>query len=134
MIVLLYSAVDCGPLIDPDNGQVDTSNETTFGSTATYTCHKESGSRTCGADGLWTSTEPNCQETGKIFTLKYQQLFNRIFLYCLLTELSAPTSDQARDISAIVVGVILVIVLVISMVIIALLSGYIVHLKKKQKL
>ena len=75
MRVLLYLVVDCGPLSDPDNGQVDTSNGTTFGNTATYTCHKESGSRTCGVDGLWTSTEPNCQETGKIFRTKYQQLF-----------------------------------------------------------
>ena len=55
-----------GPLTDPDNGQVDTSPGTTFGSTATYTCdtgYTLSGSqtRTCGENGNWTSSEPICQ-------------------------------------------------------------------------
>ena len=59
------SAVNCGPLTNPDNGQVDTSNGTTFGSTATYTCDtgytlSGSQSRTCGADEMWISTEPTC--------------------------------------------------------------------------
>ena len=54
-------AINCGPLTDPDNEQVDTSNGTTFGRIATYACCRESGSRTCGADGMWTSEEPNCQ-------------------------------------------------------------------------
>ena len=61
---LLYVIViDCGLLMDPDSGQVDMSNGTTFGSTATYTCQMAAGSRTCGADGSWTSAEPNCQGT-----------------------------------------------------------------------
>ena len=81
MGVLLYLAVDCGSLSNPDNGQVNTSNGTTFGSTVTYTCHRESGSRTCGANGLWTLTEPNCQVTGKI-SCKSQKLFDRVFLNC----------------------------------------------------
>ena len=64
--VSISTAVDCGPLADPDSGQVDTSSGTIFGSTATYTCdtgYTLSGSqtRTCGADGLWTPSEPICQ-------------------------------------------------------------------------
>ena len=61
-----YAVVDCGPLTDPDGGQIDTSNGTTFGNTATYTC---SGFRTCGADGLWTSLESNCQSEWEISSL-----------------------------------------------------------------
>ena len=60
------AAVDCGQLTDPDNGLVDTSYGTTFRSTATYTCdtgYALSGSQTrsCGADGNWTSSEPFCE-------------------------------------------------------------------------
>ena len=60
------TAINCGPLTDPDNGQVDTSSGTIFGSTATYTCdtgYTLSGSqtRTCGADGMWTLSEPFCE-------------------------------------------------------------------------
>ena len=59
------SAVNCGPLTNPNNGQVDTSPGTIFESIATYTCDtgytlSGSQSRTCGADGNWTSTEPTC--------------------------------------------------------------------------
>ena len=106
---------------------MDTSNGTVFGSTATYTCCKESGSRTCGADGLWTSTEPNCQETGKIQNKNLQELFD---FCCLSTELCASSDDHT---SVIIVSVIAVIWFVIFMVIIALLSGYIVHTKKKKQ-
>ena len=68
----LLLAVDCGSLTNPANGQVDTSSGTTFGSTATYTCAigytlSGSQSRTCGADGNWTSSEPSCN--GKLFSL-----------------------------------------------------------------
>ena len=63
--------IDCGPLTDPANGQVNTSG-TTFGSTATYTCDtgyilSGSQSRTCrafsspGPTGLWTSRKPLCE-------------------------------------------------------------------------
>ena len=54
-------AINCGPLTDPEDGQVDTSNGTTFGRIASYSCCRESGFRTCGADGMWTSEKPNCQ-------------------------------------------------------------------------
>ena len=60
--------INCGTLTNPINGQVDTSSGTAFQSTATYTCdtgYELSGSqsRTCGADGNWTSTEPVCNGT-----------------------------------------------------------------------
>ena len=59
-------SVDCGSLTNPNNGLVDTSSGTTFESTATYTCDigytlSGSQSRTCGAEGLWTFSEPICQ-------------------------------------------------------------------------
>ena len=57
---------DCGPLTDPHNGQVDTSSGTTFERIAAYTCDtgytlSGSQSRTCGTDGMWTSSEPTCR-------------------------------------------------------------------------
>ena len=66
MFTSMLLVTNCGLLTDPDNGQVNTSSGTTFGSTATYTCdngYALSGSqtRTCGADGNWTSSEPFCQ-------------------------------------------------------------------------
>ena len=59
-------SVDCGPLNNPNNGQVNVSPETTIGSIATYTCDigytlSGSQSRTCGVDGNWTSSEPFCE-------------------------------------------------------------------------
>ena len=67
-IISSFIVVDCGPLTNPDNGQVVTSHGTTFGSTATYTCdtgYTLSGSqtRTCGADGVWTLFTPVCEGT-----------------------------------------------------------------------
>ena len=57
--------VDCGPLPDPDKGRVNILNGTVFLSTATYTCNVVTGSpfRTCGADGLWSLSEPICHST-----------------------------------------------------------------------
>ena len=124
----LHSAVNCGPLTDPDNGQVDTSNGTTFGSTATYTCHKESVSRTCGADGLWTSTKPNCQ--GKNRNNYHAEA---VKLGVQLTDLLFPSDDCTGFITLITISSIAAIWLVISMAIIVLLSGYIVHLKRHHK-
>ena len=58
--------INCGPLTDPDDGQVNTSNGTTFGRIATYTCYRKSGSRTCETNGTWTLEEPNCQGSNLI--------------------------------------------------------------------
>ncbi len=75
----LLSAVDCGALMNPTNGQVDTSSGTTFVDRATYTCnigHNRVGtsSRTCLASGIWSSVQPTCK--GKIkplgsYTIQY---------------------------------------------------------------
>ena len=60
-----HVVVDCGPLPDPDNGRVNTSSGTVFLSTATYSCNVVTGAsfRTCGADGLWSLSEPTCHCT-----------------------------------------------------------------------
>ena len=60
-----YTVVDCGPLTNPDNGQVSAAT-TTYTSTADYTCitgYNLVGvnQRTCTAAGLWSDGEPTCQ-------------------------------------------------------------------------
>ncbi len=57
--------VDCGPLSSPDNGAVDLSNGTTFGSIAVYSCNEEfvrlgSDIRICQADENWSGDPPTC--------------------------------------------------------------------------
>ncbi len=60
-------AVDCGPLqLTNNNGAVDTSSGTTFMMTATYTCNPGytltgDMTRTCQANGMWSSSEPACE-------------------------------------------------------------------------
>ena len=122
--------INCGPLTDPDNGQVNASNGTTFGRIATYACYRESGSRTCEADGLWTSEEPNCQGS-------YLQQFNLcLLLHQKFTSIEFSTSTGSScttDNSGVVGGVTAAVLITISMVIIALLIGYIVHLRRQLK-
>ncbi|XP_064398980.1 nidogen-2-like [Halichondria panicea] len=60
------TTVDCGSLTNPTNGQVDTSNGTTLGSTAIYNCStgftlNGNSSRTCGSDGQWSGFQPTCE-------------------------------------------------------------------------
>ena len=62
--------LDCGTLVNPANGAVDTASGTTYGETATYTCDMGYGIqgdslRTCGVDGLWTGNNPTCVIGGK---------------------------------------------------------------------
>ncbi len=64
---LISIAVDCGSLTDPENGQVDISSGTTFGSTATYSCNtgfilNGAANRVCGIDGNWGSIAPTCRK------------------------------------------------------------------------
>ena len=66
LIYLTMKVVNCGSLVNPDNGQVDTASGTIFGRLATYTCdtgYTLSGSktRTCGADGMWMPSKPLCE-------------------------------------------------------------------------
>ena len=56
--------VDCGSLLNPQNGAVNTSG-TTLNSVANYSCNEGyeingTMTRTCGDDGNWSMVEPNC--------------------------------------------------------------------------
>ena len=62
---LSHSAVDCGPLNNPTNGQVMVP-ATTFNNMATYSCNSGytlngAQTRTCQASGVWSNAEPTCQ-------------------------------------------------------------------------
>ena len=65
-LIIPSIVVDCGPLGNHVNGQVDMSSGTTFMSTATYTCNAGYEligpvSRTCGSDGIWSPEAPTCK-------------------------------------------------------------------------
>ena len=65
-VSLLSTAVDCGALPDPANGQVNTTVGTTFGQTATYSCNigynlVGNSIRMCQATGLWSGSAPTCE-------------------------------------------------------------------------
>jgi len=60
------TAVDCGTLTNPVNGQVSHSGGTTFEQTATYSCNAGYGligdnTRTCQATRVWSGSAPICQ-------------------------------------------------------------------------
>ena len=62
----LCIVIDCGPLTDPPNGQVNTPSGTSVGRRATYTCNtgytlSSSQPLTCEADGNWTFLEVSCK-------------------------------------------------------------------------
>ena len=62
----LLTAVDCGTLTNPVNGQVTHTGRTRFGQTATYSCDTGyilvgDNNRTCQAAGNWSGSEPICQ-------------------------------------------------------------------------
>ena len=65
-IFFILTAVDCGPLTDPANGQVDHTAGTSLGQTATYSCNTGynlvgNGTRTCQATGNWSGSAITCQ-------------------------------------------------------------------------
>ena len=65
-VFLFLTAVDCGNLPDPDNGQVNHTAGTTFGQTATYSCNTGynlvgDSTRTCQATGNWSGSVPTCR-------------------------------------------------------------------------
>ncbi len=70
-MILFYLSnieIDCGPLTDPANGQVETSPGTTFGSTANYSCDdgytlSDSTNRICLSNGIWSPVNPVCEST-----------------------------------------------------------------------
>ena len=60
------TAVECGNLTDPANGQVDHTAGTTLGQTVYYSCntgYNLVGDRThtCQASGNWSGSAPICQ-------------------------------------------------------------------------
>ena len=67
------TALDCGPLADPTNGEVITES-TLLGSQASYSCLgsgfilRGDSSRQCSTTGLWTGSQPVC-ESMSIYTL-----------------------------------------------------------------
>ena len=72
---------DCGGLIAPGNGSVDTTAGTTFGLTATFECDAGydligAATRECQADGSWSNADPTCQPKGKcLLTLKINSVW-----------------------------------------------------------
>ena len=80
-----HSALDCGPLGDPENGMVSVST-TTYKSVATYSCNtgytlRGNVSQTCLDTGLWSDSQPYC--TGEIYIIivTYDILFIAIHVY-----------------------------------------------------
>ena len=66
MYSFFSTAVDCGNLTDPANGEVSHTAGTTFGETATYSCDTGynpvgDSTSTCQADGEWSGSAPTCQ-------------------------------------------------------------------------
>ena len=63
---------DCGGLVDPNNGNVDTTSGTEYQDTATYSCNTGydligATTRTCQADSLWSPpTPPTCDIKGMV--------------------------------------------------------------------
>ena len=66
LIHLSHVAVDCGDLINPDNGAVSLTG-TTFMNTATYTCNaghtliNGDEIRECQSNRTWSGMQPTCQ-------------------------------------------------------------------------
>ena len=68
MYCFFLTALDCGNLTDPVNGQVDHTDGTTNGQTATYSCNTGynlvgDSTRTCQAEGKWSGSAATCQGT-----------------------------------------------------------------------
>ena len=80
VILLVLTAVNCGNLTDPADGQVNHTAGTTFRQTATYSCNTgyslvEDNTRTCQATGTWSGSAPTCQGMGDLtlFICAYAQ-------------------------------------------------------------
>ena len=62
----LSTAVDCGALTNPANGNVSNTAGTTFRKTANYSCNTGynlvgDSNRTCRATRMWSGSAPTCQ-------------------------------------------------------------------------
>ena len=79
----LSTAVNCGTLSNPANGQVTHTAGTTFGQTATYSCNSGYSlvgvnNRTCQATGVWFGTAPTCQGVLSYFFIHDKPVCNHI--------------------------------------------------------
>ena len=79
--------MDCSPLTDPTNGQIDTPS-ITFGSVATYSCdngYRLSGQSMtiCQADGTWSGSTPTCEivDCGQLDPITNGQITQPITTY-----------------------------------------------------
>ena len=72
----INAVINCGTLQNPENGMA-TVTETTFGSTANYSCSGSNyllvgaAERTCLANGMWSGSAPEC---GTLLVMYYRSL------------------------------------------------------------
>ena len=76
---IFLSAVDCGTLSSPSNGQVILTG-IAFGSTATYACNSGFNlvgnmQRTCQNNGDWSGTQPNCDGNTQNVLISFKLLY-----------------------------------------------------------
>ena len=90
----LYAAVDCGELPAPANGEVNYVEDTTFESSAIFTCNRGfrlvgDRERECLYTGLWSLQQPTCESMRILFKL-IVYTFTIILLYTKKTEITCP--------------------------------------------
>lgn len=102
LLVFSSSAVGCGNLPNPNNGQVRLSG-TTLGSTAFYTCNRGyvlvgNGRRTCQANGQWSGREPTCKRMSlKVPILPCMQQFPNNWPVFLLPAVDCGNLDNPQN-------------------------------------
>ena len=70
-VVLFLTAVNCGTLTNPTNGQVSHTAGITFGKRAIYSCNTGynlvgGSTRTCQATRVWSGSAPTCQGMSRL--------------------------------------------------------------------
>ena len=98
-VFLLSTAIDCNALSDPPNGQVSHTAGTTFEQTATYSCDTGynlvgDSTRTCGAAGVWSGSEPTCERMLLLSNMPVKYVHN-VFLLSSAVDCN-PLSDPAN--------------------------------------
>ena len=79
------TVVNCGTLNDPPSGMVTVSN-TTFGSTANYTCNPGhtligAATRTCDSSGMWSPNPPTCDRKFIATVLFLEDILTQFFVH-----------------------------------------------------
>ena len=87
MLFTLLTAIDCGTLPAPDNGEVDLSEGSLLGAMATYSCDPSyslvgMSSRQCQENETWSGEAPTCEGNVKdqhfhVTCVSYFTLFTR---------------------------------------------------------